>query len=292
MGQGLSCRQIRNYFATRPWPSRPLGSSDRQPVPIRFREGRTLEDLRRVVGELETDVENLAAYDTGPDRQRLRSVYRDLIGRMERVSQEYLVGVRPGQFYTDRYRLIAEATIPPSNFWSEAYADGKAWLVWFRDLIDDLSRGADMDVSTSLLVTPAEQQPLPSAVDELHPSVASAARGLYASGHYSQAIFEALKALEVRVQEQSGLHDLLGRNLMSQALQISDPSISLTAETGRAARDEQEGLRFVFMGVMQGLRNPKAHRSTQQEDPQRAFEYLSLVSVLFRRLDDANGAAS
>jgi uncharacterized protein (TIGR02391 family) len=241
------------------------------------------------VGDFETDVENLGAYDTG-DRQRLRSVYRDLIGRMERATQEYLVGVPPGQFYTDRYRLIAEATIPPPNFWSEAYADGKAWLVWFRDLIDDLGRRTDLQESTSPTAADT-QEPLLSAIDELHPSVSTAARGLFASGHYSQAIFEALKAFEVRVQDQSGRHDLLGRDLMAQVFRLDEGSISLTAESGRAAQDEQEGLRFVFMGVMQGLRNPKAHRSTQQEDPQRAFEYLALVSVLFRRLDDASGAA-
>ncbi len=272
--------------------SKASGSTAKDPVPkvaIRLREGRTLDELRRVVRDFETDVENLAAFDTG-DRQRLRSVYRDLIGRMERATQEYVVGVPPGQFYTDRYRLIAEATIPPPNFWSEAYADGKAWLVWFRDLIDDLDRSTYLKEPTSPPATDT-RQPLLSAIDELHPSVSAASRGLFASGHYSQAIFEALKALEVRVQEQSGRHDLLGRDLMAQAFRLDEPAIALTAESGMAAHDEQEGLRFVFMGVMQGLRNPKAHRSTQQEDPQRAFEYLALVSVLFRRLDDANGAA-
>jgi hypothetical protein len=41
------------------------------------------------------------------------------------------------------------------------------------------------------------------------------------------------------------------------------------------------------MGVTQGIRNPKGHELVAQDDPQRALEYLALVSVLFRRLDDA-----
>ena len=110
------------------------------PTAIRLRDGRTLDELRQLVEALEIDVENLGSYDTGADRLGLRAAYRDLITRMERGSQQLLVGVPPGQFFTDRYRLIAEASIPPPQFWREAYEDGKAWLVWFRDLIDALDQ--------------------------------------------------------------------------------------------------------------------------------------------------------
>jgi uncharacterized protein (TIGR02391 family) len=58
-------------------------------------------------------------------------------------------------------------------------------------------------------------------------------------------------------------------------------------EGGQSGRDEQEGLRFIFMGVMQGVRNPKGHELVKQDDPERAIEYLGMVSVLVRRLDDA-----
>jgi hypothetical protein len=40
---------------------------------------------------------------------------------------------------------------------------------------------------------------------------------------------------------------------------------------------------------MKAIRNPKSHRLVEQDDPQRALEYLGMVSVLFRRLDDAEG---
>lgn len=123
-------------------------------------------------------------------------------------------------------------------------------------------------------------------LEGLHDGVLDAASSLFTDGHYSQAVFEALKALEHRVKQQSGIDDS-GRSLMSAAFGGDSPTIDLAVEAGRSGEDEQEGLKLVFMGVSQGLRNPKGHELVRQDDPQRALEYLALVSVLFRRLDDA-----
>ncbi|MCA1702039.1 MAG: TIGR02391 family protein [Actinobacteria bacterium] len=124
-------------------------------------------------------------------------------------------------------------------------------------------------------------------LEKLHPQVVGAASDLFADGHFSQAVFEALKALEQRVRAQSGL-DISGRDLMTKAFSGSPPPIDLSVEAGQSGRDEQEGLRFVFMGLIQGIRNPKGHALVKQDDPERALEYLAAVSVLFRRLDDAS----
>ena len=125
------------------------------------------------------------------------------------------------------------------------------------------------------------------AIENLHPGVISAASDLFVDGHYSQAVFEACKALEVRVRTQSGL-DLSGRELMTRAIASGDQApIKVAVEDGQSGRDEQEGIRFLLMGVIQGVRNPKGHGLVRQDDPQRALEYLALVSILFRRLDDA-----
>jgi uncharacterized protein (TIGR02391 family) len=74
---------------------------------------------------------------------------------------------------------------------------------------------------------------------------------------------------------------------MTRAFSGSPPPIDLSVETGQSGRDEQEGLRLVFMGALQGIRNPKGHELVKQDDPQRALEYLAMASLLFRRLDDA-----
>ena len=123
-------------------------------------------------------------------------------------------------------------------------------------------------------------------ISGLHPQVISASSDLFTDGHYVQAVFEAFKALESRVRRQSAL-DTSGRDLMTKAFSGDPPPIDLSVEHGQSGRDEQEGLRFVFMGVVQGIRNPKGHELVKQDDPQRALEYLAVASILFRRLDDA-----
>jgi uncharacterized protein (TIGR02391 family) len=122
-------------------------------------------------------------------------------------------------------------------------------------------------------------------IEGLHPTVIAAASDLFTDGHYSQAIFEAFKALEGRVRSQSDL-DLYGRDLMTQAFATSGP-INVAVEKGQSGKDEQEGFRFIFMGVIQGIRNPKGHELVKQSEAQRALEYLAIASILFRRLDDA-----
>ncbi len=124
-------------------------------------------------------------------------------------------------------------------------------------------------------------------LEGLHPEVLAAASALFTDGHYASAVFEAFKALEGRVQRQSGL-DASGRDLMTRAFSGSPPPIDLSVQEGQPGRDEQEGFRFVFMGAMQGIRNPKGHGKITQENPERALEYLALASLLFRRLDDAH----
>jgi uncharacterized protein (TIGR02391 family) len=126
-------------------------------------------------------------------------------------------------------------------------------------------------------------------LEGLHRTVIEASSGLFGDGHFSQAIFEACKAIEVRVRDQSGL-DYGGRDLMVKALSGDEPAINVAVESGQSGRDEQEGIRFMLMGLMQGVRNPKGHGLVAQDDPQRALEYLAVVSILLRRLDDAAGA--
>lgn len=138
------------------------------------------------------------------------------------------------------------------------------------------------------------QNQLNALFAQLHPTVVSASGRLFASGHYSQAVFEATKALEIRVKEQAELPHEIGVRLMTSAF-AGEPGaarINLSHERGASGKNEQDGFGKIFVGVMQGLRNPKGHAIVQQEDPQRGFEYLSMISVLFRRLDDATTRSS
>jgi uncharacterized protein (TIGR02391 family) len=123
-------------------------------------------------------------------------------------------------------------------------------------------------------------------LEGLHPAVLAAAGDLFTDGHYSQAIFEAFKAVEVRVRDQSGLPGW-GQDLMARAFAPDAARIDIRHESGQSGADEQEGFKFLFMGAMRGIKNPKSHGMIKLTDTQRALEYLALASLLMRRLDDA-----
>jgi uncharacterized protein (TIGR02391 family) len=75
-----------------------------------------------------------------------------------------------------------------------------------------------------------------------------------------------------------------GRDLIAQALGGDTPRVLVSRHPGRTGADEQEGLRFILMGVMQGLRNPGGHE-LKVLDRAEALEELAVASLLMRWLD-------
>lgn len=120
---------------------------------------------------------------------------------------------------------------------------------------------------------------------KLHRMVISSSKKLFINKHFSQAIFEACKLLNKRVQELTGL-SLDGKQLMLTVFSINNPKLKLNSLQSQSDRDEQEGFMHIFAGLMQGVRNPKGHEVINLTDPYRALEYLGFISLLFRRLDE------
>jgi uncharacterized protein (TIGR02391 family) len=124
-------------------------------------------------------------------------------------------------------------------------------------------------------------------LEGLHPRILEVASDLFTDEHYSQAILEAVKVVEQRVKEQSGLTNDYGASLMGKAFRKGSGSIQVAHESGKSGEDEQEGFMHLFMGAAQAIKNPKSHETVTLKDPQRAIEYLGFLSLLMRRLDDA-----
>lgn len=132
---------------------------------------------------------------------------------------------------------------------------------------------------------------------KLHPIITKASNKLFRDNHYSQAIFEACKSLNMYVQKKSKRDDIDGSSLMSKVFSLAydkekkqmkrNPILQLNELNGESDRDEQSGFKFLFMGAMMGIRNPKAHELIVQKDPFRTLAYLSLLSLLATRVDEA-----
>ena len=120
---------------------------------------------------------------------------------------------------------------------------------------------------------------------QFHPKVVETSKSLFETGHYAQAIFEAFKAINNFVKEKTG-QSLDGKDLMAKVFREQDPLIKLNKLETRSERDEQEGFKFLFMGAMVGIRNPKAHDDIAQMDPFRTLEYLGFASLLMKRIEE------
>jgi len=120
---------------------------------------------------------------------------------------------------------------------------------------------------------------------KFHPRIVKASRSLFRSGHYPEAILNAFRCIEIFAKEKSGLKGR-GVGLMHRVFNEKKPSIKLNRMQEDFEIDEQAGFRFIYAGAMMGIRNPKAHAEVQQKDPYRTLEYISLASLLAKRLEE------
>jgi len=121
----------------------------------------------------------------------------------------------------------------------------------------------------------------------LHPKILEVSEKLYIDGHYAQAIFEAFKAVNNAVKEKLGMRDRDGQSLMAHAFSGYPPPLALNSLQTQSEKDEQEGFKFLFMGAIAGIRNPKAHDYVKQTDPYRTIHYLAFASLLMTRIDES-----
>lgn len=137
----------------------------------------------------------------------------------------------------------------------------------------DLATTYDLDLSSELVI-------------KFHPKVQEISLNLFKNGHYAQAIFESIKALNNYVKDKSNITDKDLSDAMAKAFNEQNPIIKLNDLTTRSDIDEQRGFKLLFMGAMTGIRNPKAHENIIQLDKNRTLEYLAFISLLFRRAEE------
>lgn len=115
----------------------------------------------------------------------------------------------------------------------------------------------------------------------LHPLIERQVRRQFLLGEYENAIFSAMKAVEVRVRKLGRFADnAIGKGLMISAFKPGGP---LADPTGVVA--EVEGLQHLFQGAYAVLRNPSAHREVSFDDVAEAADAVMTVSFLMRILD-------
>jgi uncharacterized protein (TIGR02391 family) len=97
-----------------------------------------------------------------------------------------------------------------------------------------------------------------------------------------------VKILEKEIKAKSGIRDKSGIKLVNQVFNSGHPIIKIVEGNEQEQIDEREGFRFLYMGAFLGIKDPKSHSIQHLDDPAKALEYISFISLLMKRLDESS----
>jgi uncharacterized protein (TIGR02391 family) len=167
--------------------------------------------------------------------------------------------------------------------------DALAWLV-SNALLAPVASDGEWRVS-ALGAIAAQERSLAGVLAErrlavdLHPRL-SDARAIFSLGTHDAAVLEAMKQVEERVRELSGLSGF-GVDLVNRAFNPGKATVPPGPLTDPSPLDPQEtrGTRDLFAGAVAAFRNPAAHRAIDYADPSEAAEVVLLADLLLRMLE-------
>lgn len=120
----------------------------------------------------------------------------------------------------------------------------------------------------------------------MHPEVLKYCRAELMQDNYFHAVFEATKGLAERIREMSGV-ELDGAALVDMVFSIDRPLLAFNSLRTETERSEHKGFAALLRGCFAAVRNPLAHEPKILWDGEDdAADYLSMVSLLHRKLDD------
>jgi uncharacterized protein (TIGR02391 family) len=99
---------------------------------------------------------------------------------------------------------------------------------------------------------------------------------LYSQGQYEAAVREGWTVIESEIRSLSGFDEnQYGKDMMARA--FNEDSGPLTKRNNRG---EKEGVKLLFMGAIQALRNPAMHQSSSGLTKREAHDILCLINLL------------
>lgn len=122
---------------------------------------------------------------------------------------------------------------------------------------------------------------------QIHPEVLKYCSPELLQDNYFHAVFEASKGLAQRIRDLSGVQ-ADGAALIDKVFSIDKPILAINSLRTETERSEHKGFALLLKGCFAAVRNPLAHEPKilwQGEDD--AADYLSLISLLHRKLDES-----
>jgi uncharacterized protein (TIGR02391 family) len=238
---------------------------------------RAISKLERRISELEVlDVQSAILQDTSADDvavSNVRETIRDIFGQNSPEFKEHChIRMWGGPLFM---------SMSKSEIIDGTERGRRSMIGTLNGLIGRLREKQEEFVEAGAPAPKAFLQYL-----NLHPRIADVASDLFEDGYQWEAVFAAAKSLVNYVKERSGQHQLDGAPLMRTVFSRNNPTLAFNDLKDQTDMDEQEGMMHLFEGVVLGIRNPGGH-SFPEGPEQRAVEYLSLISLLAYRVQDA-----
>ena len=174
---------------------------------------------------------------------------------------------------------------------------------WRRDLADDPSHEwqptavaamralSEIENSAEVAEKLGEDAPFMKA-DAMHPWAWDAARSLWQSRHFGEAVRAATVKINAELQNKLSRRDVSEIALFQQAFSSDQPTVGALRlrpvgdDDGKTALSVRRGIVALAEGCFAAIRNPASHDSVEGISEQLALEQLAVVSLLARWIDE------
>lgn len=125
----------------------------------------------------------------------------------------------------------------------------------------------------------------------MHSWVWEAARSLWQSGHFGEAVRAASVKVNAEAQNKVGRRDIAETDLFNQCFNDDPPKPGVpklrlrSDDGGKTAKSLRRGMRTFAEGCYAGIRNPLSHDPLVEMPEHEALEQLAAFSVLARWVD-------
>ncbi|MDQ3765557.1 MAG: TIGR02391 family protein [Actinomycetota bacterium] len=193
----------------------------------------------------------------------------------------------PARVEGDTIRLPIGTEVQLGDYIEHRLPNEEPQMVAVIDVVHPHMPGAStVDDHIEVTCVPSERVALLDFTNPVLHSTLSVALALVEDGRMSEAISEAMRLVEERVRSLTA-SDGFGHTLMESVFGARPPKLDITTTTGRAAEDEREAFRLLFIGAMLGLRGLHRADIAVPVTVHETLEYLAFASMLMRRLDRA-----
>lgn len=121
--------------------------------------------------------------------------------------------------------------------------------------------------------------------DLLHPRIVDSALDRYTAGFLREAVLNGVMAVMDLIRARTGLQ-LDGAPLVQQAFNPRTGKLIFSELDTENGQNDQKGFMMIYEGVYGGVRNVKAHSLDHDLNEQKAGQYLVMLSLLARRVDE------